>query len=118
MPKPPQNKTQPKSRSDTEISGENLFLKVAANKNNVYQNEQVILTYKLYFRVNVRSLGEEKKPANTGFWTEEFKIPMQPVIETEVVNGIAYQVALIRKVAVFPVNQAADAHSLNYYRSK
>jgi hypothetical protein len=101
-PKPKQNNIGPQSSSDSEISGENLFLKVEANKKNVYQNEQVILTYKLYFRVNVRSLGEEKKPANTGFWTEEFKIPMQPVIETEVVNGIAYQVALIRKVAVFP----------------
>jgi hypothetical protein len=99
--KPQQKSPAPKSTTDSEITGENLFLKVVSDKRNVFQNEQVIITYKLYFRVSVRSYNVDKIPANIGFWTEEFKLPSQPPIETEVINGLAYQVATLRKVAVF-----------------
>ena len=101
-PRPQQKSPNLKSTTDSEITGENLFLKVVSDKKNVYQNEQVVITYKLYFRVSVRSYNVDKIPANTGFWTEEIKIPSQPTIETEVINGLAYQVATLRKVAVFP----------------
>ncbi len=100
--KPKSTTSDPKSRTDSEISGENLFLRVVPDKKNVFLNEQVIIAYKLYFQISVRSYNVDKLPANTGFWTEEFKIPSQPTIETEVVNGLTYQVATLRKVAVFP----------------
>jgi len=99
--KPQQKSPAPKSTTDSEITGESLFLKVVSDKRNVFQNEQVIITYKLYFRVSVRSYNIDKIPANIGFWTEEFKLPSQPPIETEVINGLSYQVATLRKVAVF-----------------
>ena len=92
----------PKSRQDTEISGEDLYLKVDMDKNSVYQNEQILLTYKLYFRVKVSSYNMEKLPANPGFWTEEFQTPSQPTVSTEVINGVSYNVATLRKVALFP----------------
>jgi hypothetical protein len=92
----------PVSRRDTEISGEDLYLKAEVDKKNVYQGEQVTVIYKLYFRVNVRSYNFEKIPANAGFWTEEYALPTQPQINSEVVNGVSYQVAVLRKVALFP----------------
>ncbi len=93
---------QPRSIRDTEIAGENLFLKAEVDKRNVYQNEQITVIYKLYFRVNVRSYNYEKMPTNAGFWTEEYTLPSQPAINNEVVNGVSYQVATLRKVALFP----------------
>jgi hypothetical protein len=92
----------PGSRQDAEISGEDLFLKADIEKTSVYQNEQILVTYKLYFRVNVNSYNIEKIPANPGFWTEEFKIASQPTVSKETINGIAYNVATLRKVALFP----------------
>jgi len=95
-------KNKTKSSTDEDLLGENLYLKTHINKKNVYQNEMVLVTYKLYFRITVRSFNFDKIPANPGFWTEEFKLPGQPEISTELVNGIAYQVATLRQIALFP----------------
>jgi hypothetical protein len=97
----PPNQT-PKSTQDEDLLGENLYLKTFVDKNSVYQNEQILVEYKLYFRVDVRSYNIEKVPANPGFWMEEFKLPPQPRINNEIVNGVTYRVATLRKVALFP----------------
>ena len=99
-PTPKDNTIQKKK--DADLLGENLYLKAVVDKRSVYQNEQILIKYKLYFRVSVRSYNIEKIPANPGFWTEEFKLPSQPPISTEIINGITYQVATLRQVALFP----------------
>ncbi len=94
--------TTPGAESSTGGLEENLFLKAIVNKRTVYQNEPVIVTYKIYTRVTVASYNLEKLPNTTGFWQEEFEMPQQPRLFTEVINGRKYQVAEIRKVALFP----------------
>ncbi len=96
--------TQPKTKSskDAEISGQNLYIKTLLSRQNAYLGEQIILTYKLYFRAQVRGYNFEKMPSYAGFWTEEFQMPRQPVIETEMVNGIQYNTAVLRRLAIFP----------------
>ena len=100
-PSPAQRKPAP-SREDSEISGQSIYLKTTVSKRNVYLGEQIILTYKLYFRTNLRGYDFKKLPTNPGFWKEEFKLPAQPVIENEVVNGMRYNVVTLRKQALFP----------------
>jgi hypothetical protein len=97
----PQEQT-PKSKKDEDLLGENLYLKTFIDKKSVYQNQQILVEYKLYFRVDVRSYNIEKIPANPGFWMEEFKLPSQPRISNEIINGVTYRVATLRKVALFP----------------
>ena len=87
---------------DKDVLGENLFLKTIVDKKSVFQNEQLLVKYNLYFRLSVRSYNVEKIPANPGFWMEEFKLPSQPLIGKEIINGVTYQVATLRKVALFP----------------
>ncbi len=87
---------------DKDVLGENLFLKTIVDKKSVFQNEQLLVKYNLYFRLSVRSYNVEKIPANPGFWMEEFKLPSQPPIGKEIINGVTYQVATLRKVALFP----------------
>jgi hypothetical protein len=94
--------TTPKSSSDPDILGESIYLKSTVSRRNVYQNEPVIVQYKLYFKVNVRRTYPGKQPAYPGFWTEKFDLPSQPPVETEIVNGVSYNVATIEKVALFP----------------
>jgi len=100
-PAQPQKQT-PKSRKDEELLGENLYLKTFIDKKSVYQNQQILVEYKLYFRVDVRSYNIEKVPTNPGFWMEEFKLPSQPRVSNEIINGVTYRVATLRKVALFP----------------
>ncbi len=88
--------------TDKDNSGKSLFIKTAVSKRKVYVGEQILVTYKLYFRGNVRTYNIDKYPSNAGFWTEEFDMPRQPVISSAIVNGINYNVAVLRKIALFP----------------
>lgn len=99
---PKRKQAQKKAATDEDLLGENLYLKAHIDKRNVFQNEQVLVTYKLYFRLTVRSYNFDKIPATPGFWVEEFKLPGQPPISREIINGIEYQVATLRQVALFP----------------
>ena len=74
------------------------------NKKKVYQNEPVIVTYKLYTRVDVSSYGFSKLPGTTGFWTESFDTPQRPELATEVLEGKQYRVATLKKMALFPMS--------------
>ena len=97
-PSDPQTRRSP----GDEISAENLFLVARVDRNSAFLRQQIIVEYKLYFRVNVRGYNIDKLPANAGFWTEDFKMPAQPIIENEVINGINYNVATLNRVALFP----------------
>ncbi len=80
----------------------NLFLKTEVSKRQAVVGEQLIVEYKLYFRLNVRGYNVDKMPANTGFWSEDFEMPAQPVIDSKVIDGLNYNVAVLKKVALFP----------------
>jgi len=81
-----------------------VFLRAVANKKEVYQNEPVVIVYKLYTRLNINQIGFVKLPATAGFWSEDFAIPQQPVPTSEVVEGKKYTVFMIKKFAVYPMN--------------
>ena len=97
---PAQNQA-PAARQDNDISDGDLYLQAQVNKKSVYQNEPLVVSYVLYFKA-VRSYNLDKLPANPGFWTEDFDMPAQPTVESEVVNGIAFNKAVLKKSALFP----------------
>ncbi len=101
--RPPQNKATP----DSEDLSELLFLKTLVNKRRVYQNEPVIVTYKIYTAVNITSYGISQLPNTVGFWSEDFPTPNRPKLYNEVVNGRQFRVAEIKKVALFPQGPGA-----------
>ncbi len=96
-----QTKTPPKTTSK-DILGQSIYLKTVVSKRKAYVGEEIIVKYKLYFRVNVRGYDFQKLPSFPGFWAEDFQMRSQPTIENEIVNGLNYNVATIRKVALFP----------------
>jgi len=96
-----------RSVTDRANQGKNLFIKTLVSKRKAYIGEEILLTYKLYYRGNVRSYNIDKRPANAGFWTEDFKLPRQPVISSEIVNGVSYNVATLTKSALFPTQAGA-----------
>jgi hypothetical protein len=84
-----------------------LFVRATVDRRQVFQNEPVIVTYKIYTRVNVSNVGISKMPATAGFWTEEFEIPQQLQTSSEVLDGKKYTVATVRKMALFPMSPGA-----------
>ncbi len=100
-PKPQQSQTQEEASISKQIS-DNLFIRVSVDKSNVYQGEQITATYKLYTRVNITNYSVSKVPSFTGFWNQEIELPKNPQFGIEVLNGIQYRVATLRKTALFP----------------
>lgn len=78
-----------------------LFVRATADRERVYRNQALVVTYKIYTRVNVSNYGISKQPETAGFWVEDYPQPRQPHAETEVVDGLRYRVAQIKKMALF-----------------
>ena len=83
--------------------GDNLFIKAVADRNRVYQGEQILVQFKLYTRLELADVSIDKLPAMTSFWSEEF--PQSNIAwAMETVNGKQYRVGTIRKTALFPTS--------------
>lgn len=80
-----------------------LILRAIPSRRSVYVNDQVTVVYKLYFRNSVQGLDYLKLPETVGFWVEEYEIPQTNIpVTQETVNGVRYNVAEIKKMALFP----------------
>ncbi|MDR2556148.1 MAG: BatD family protein [Bacteroidales bacterium] len=91
---------QPQAATSADISDNDLYIRVTANKSNPYKGEEVILTYKLYAAVALVNASLEKMPSFKGFWSEELGEVDER--KQEIINGKRYIVSTFRKVAVFP----------------
>jgi len=83
------------------ITGNDLFIRVSANKRRVHEQEPVLLTYKVYTLVDLISL-EGKMPDLTGFHTQEVKLPQQKSFHTEQVNGRTYRCVTWSQYVMYP----------------
>lgn len=83
--------------------GDNLFIKASADRRKVYLGEPVIVTYKLYTRLNIASqMSVNKLPQYNGFWAEELSTPNNITFTTELVHGKQYRVGVLKEVCLFP----------------
>jgi len=80
-----------------------LFLRAVANKTNVFQGEQITVSYKLYANINIVDNSVDKLPDFNGFWSQEIK-NSNPNVEWKVedYNGSRYHVAVLKEVILFP----------------
>ncbi len=85
----------------TSIDEKTLFARASISKSNPYQGEQVIVTYKIYTQVPISQFAIDKLPGNRGFWAEDLSVGQQIRQYEETVDGRRYQVAEIRRGALF-----------------
>ena len=85
-----------------EISPEDLFIETRVSRTTVFENEPVVVEYRIFTRVNIDSYGISVLPQATGFWTEQLEQPDAPRIERVVRDGSEYVTAAVRRVALFP----------------
>lgn len=98
----PVNSPPQRALPTEDIGGQDIFVKVWFDKDEVFVNEPATLTYTLYTRMSATYKGFEKEPVTTGFWVEDFP-PEKVIHKTEkILNGSRYVVADVRKMALFP----------------
>jgi len=90
-----------KPNSSSDLS-DNLFLKADISKRNVYEEEPIIIEYKLYSRYDIANLAFAGDTNFEGFWKEDIYKPESISFDRETFNGIMYNVMLMRSVALFP----------------
>lgn len=88
-------------KAGSKISGNDLFIKVSANKRRVHEQEPILLTYKVYTLVDLTQL-EGKMPDLTGFHTQEIKLPQQKNFHVEKVNGKNYRCVTWSQYVMYP----------------
>ena len=87
--------------SGSRISGNDLFIKVSANKTRVHEQEPILLTYKVYTQLELTQL-EGKMPDLTGFHTQEVPLPQQKSFHIETVNGRPYRCVTWSQYVMYP----------------
>lgn len=87
--------------SSQNIGAKDLYMTVTANKTKVYEQEAVLLTYKLYTLVNIQQIAGEI-PQLDGFHVQELDAKQQMSLKYERVNGRNYGTAIWRQYVLFP----------------
>lgn len=85
----------------TSIDNNSLFATASISNSHPYKGEEVIVTYKIYTQVSLQQYQIDKLPGNSGFWSEDLSEGKQVRITQESRNGRNYQVAEIRRGALF-----------------
>ena len=85
----------------TKITGKDLFITVTADKKQVYEQEAVVLTYKVYSLVNLSQLAGGM-PDLDGFHVQEIELPQQKSLKMERHNGRNYGTVVWRQYVLFP----------------
>ncbi len=84
-------------------SDDNLFIKTFVSKKSCYLGEQIVVTQKVYSRLNLRGFQNYKMPVFNGFWSQnEENKNKQIQLQTENLDGIQYYVAEFTKSYLFP----------------
>ena len=89
------------NRAGTRITGNDLFIRASANKSRVYEQEPILLTYKVYTQVERTQL-QGKMPDLNGFHTQEIPLPQQKRFHVENVNGKPYNCVTWSQYVMFP----------------
>ena len=83
------------------ITKDDLYITVTASKHRLYEQEAVLLTYKLYTLVSIdQCMG--KMPDLDGFHTQEIELPQQKTLKYERVNGRNYGTVVWSQYVLFP----------------
>jgi predicted lipase len=99
--KPSAQQSTQTEQPDIDVS-QLVFIRAIPSKRTTFINEEVNIRYMIYFRTNISGNEVTALPEAVGCWVEEYPIPQRPPISTEKINGVSYNVAEIKKVAVFP----------------
>ncbi|WP_321517193.1 BatD family protein [uncultured Bacteroides sp.] len=88
--------------SGTKISANDLIIVGSVNKTNVYEQEALVLTYKIYALVDLRGFDNVKLPDFKGFQSQEVELPQTKQFSLERYKGKNYHSVVYRQFVLFP----------------
>ena len=95
------SRVMPSRSNSTNIANDDLFIRASLSKTKVYEQEAVLLTYKVYSAVNLINL-DFPTPDLKGFHIQEVELPKEKQFELDRYNGRNYQSLVWRQFVLFP----------------
>ena len=89
------------SSQNGQVSDKDLFLVASTNKTKVYEQEAILLTYKVYTTVDLREL-DGKIPDLKGFHMQEVELPANKSFSLESYKGKNYKTVVWQQFVLFP----------------
>lgn len=91
------------SRADG-LEPRDILIRGSASADTAYENEQVRVEYRLFFRPGIRLRQSQMVDAwdAPGFWREELDVASRPTPRTTELFGEAYRAIVLKRVALFP----------------
>lgn len=86
----------------TSVSNSDIFITATASKTSVYEQEALLLTYKIYTLVDLRMFDNVKLPDFKGFHSQEVELPNDRRWSLEHYKGRNYQTTIYRQFVLFP----------------
>ena len=83
------------------VSNDELFMRAIVNKTKVFEQEALLLTYKVYTTVNLVSI-DGKTPDLKEFQIQEVELPTAKEFDMEHYNGRNYNTLVWRQFVLFP----------------
>ena len=89
---------------DAALASDDLFIEAELDTDRVYQHEQAVVEYYMYYREGVEIQRNRLAGGRdaTGFWQEDLEVDDRPVPTSVTVDGHPYQRFLLRRAALFP----------------
>ena len=89
--------------SKANVGAKDVFLKATPNKKKVYQGEQILLTYNIYYTIPISQLSVSKSPSYSGFWTKDITENDGSLQQSStIIDGQQYNLATIKEIVLFP----------------
>ncbi len=91
-----------KSDGMAQLTSQNVFVRAIPSKTHLYEQECLLVTYKLYSLADVRRLTDVKAPDFKGFLKQDIKQPQNIQFKSEYYNGKNYGTVVLYQVLLFP----------------
>jgi len=88
--------------SQASISNDNIFMRTDVSKTNVFEQEAIVVTYKLYTLVDVVGCNPKKIIDFNGFMKQDVQLPPTKQLSLENYHGRNYSTAVLYKVILYP----------------
>ncbi len=84
------------------ISNDNIFIRTSVSNTNVYEQEAILVTYKLYTLADVIQCSNKKMPDFNGFMKQEIEQTQNKQFSYENYNGKNYGTVVLYQVLIYP----------------
>lgn len=90
------------SATSNSLTDDNLFMRAQASRTTLFEQEHVLITYKIYTKVDLVSIENLKFPDFKGFLMQEIDLPKDKQFSMENYNGKNYNTIILRQILLFP----------------